>query len=267
MNKLICQICEKEFKSYKGLSFHISKGHKIKVKYYYDIYLKKINEEMCNNDECVNTCNFANINYGYYKYCCRSCRNKSIEGRKISSRSSQSMWNDTNSSYHSENRSNKLKQKFIKLWSDPNSIFRTEEYINKKKQSLIKSHKNPNSGYNTKEYRKFRSDFMKDGGSSHCHKFITNPSKPQVALFKLCQELLPYPILNYPCLNYSIDIAIPKLNIAIEYDGSYWHQDKEYDKKRQTQIEDEGWKFIRYEDYIPYKHELLETTNEVLKNV
>lgn len=101
------------------------------------------------------------------------------------------------------------------------------------------------------------SKIMSDGGSAHANMFITNPSKPQVALFKLCQELLPYPIMNYPSCGYSIDIAVPSLNLAIEYDGSYWHQDEEYDNKRQTTIEEDGWAFLRYKDYVPDKNELM----------
>jgi len=41
-------------------------------------------------------------------------------------------------------------------------------------------------------------------------------------------------------------IAIPELKIAIEYDEPHWHQDKEKDRKRQTEIEKVGWKFLRY---------------------
>ena len=97
---------------------------------------------------------------------------------------------------------------------------------------------------------------MINGGAANCNRFIKNPSKPQIALFKLCQKLLPYPIMNYPCKGYSIDIAIPQLNLAIEYDGSYWHQDKEYDKKRQNELEQEGWNFLRYIDKVPKEEHL-----------
>lgn len=111
------------------------------------------------------------------------------------------------------------------------------------------------AGYNCPEC--FR-QWMLNGGAAYCNSFIKNPSKPQIKLFNLCQEILPYPILNYPCLNYSIDIAIPKLSIAIEYDGSHWHQNKQYDLKRQKELEKEGWKFLRYRDYVPSKKEILE---------
>ena len=39
--------------------------------------------------------------------------------------------------------------------------------------------------------------------------------------------------------NYSLDIAIPDKRIVIEYDGSYWHQDKDYDNKRKKYLENQ----------------------------
>ena len=98
---------------------------------------------------------------------------------------------------------------------------------------------------------------MKNRGSSYIRSFIKKISKPQLELFNLVKELYPETILEYQCLNYFIDIVIPNLKIAIEYDGSYWHQGREeYDDKRQKEIENEGWKFLRYRDYVPSKEEL-----------
>ena len=85
--------------------------------------------------------------------------------------------------------------------------------------------------------------------------FIKSPSKPQIKLFKLIKSIYPQAILNYPSLNFSIDIAIPKQMIAIEYDEPYWH-DKEKDKIRQRELENIGWKFLRYVRYIPVIDEL-----------
>jgi hypothetical protein len=95
------------------------------------------------------------------------------------------------------------------------------------------------------------SKFMKkrclDGFATYMSSCNKNPSKPQVKLFEQVKLLYPSAILNYPYKNYSIDIAIPELKIAIEYDEPYWHKDKEEaDKKRQIEIEKGGWKFIRY---------------------
>lgn len=116
------------------------------------------------------------------------------------------------------------------------------------------------------EVRNFYRDRMLNGGSSYAASFITNPSKPQVELFKLVKQLCHCAILNYPLENKSLDIAIPFHKIAIEYDGSYWHPDEEKDNERQKQIESLGWKFIRYRDYIPSLKELEENIqNEILR--
>jgi len=92
---------------------------------------------------------------------------------------------------------------------------------------------------------------MLNGKAAYMLSFIKNPSRPQVELFEIIEQLYPQAVLNYPSLNRSIDIAIPDLMIAIEYDGSYWHQDEEADLIRQEELEAVGWKFLRYVDYIP----------------
>lgn len=93
---------------------------------------------------------------------------------------------------------------------------------------------------------------------------VTNPSKPQVELFNLTKELYPQAIINFPIVGFCIDIAIIDKKIAIEYDGSYWHQDIEKDLKRQKGLENLGWKFVRYMDYIPTKEELIQDINKII---
>jgi hypothetical protein len=93
---------------------------------------------------------------------------------------------------------------------------------------------------------------MLDGGAVHALSFLKNSSKPQVALYKMLQQLCPNPIMNYPIYyrkkwNYSIDIADPRLGLAFEYDEPYWHKHKGRDLLRQRRIEEIGWKFLRYE--------------------
>ena len=120
--------------------------------------------------------------------------------------------------------------------------------------------------------------YMKNGGSAHCNSFPrdpvkikkikesqrqkcldghaitmlkaqTNPSKPEVMLREMVKEIYPDCEFQYGVFNYALDVAIPDYKIAIEYDG-WFHFDteehKEYHKMRQTRIEKEGWKFIRY---------------------
>ena len=50
-----------------------------------------------------------------------------------------------------------------------------------------------------------------------------------------------------------VDIFIPEINTAIEYDGRYWHSGKENkDKKKQSSIEAVGIRLIRVRE-IPLK--------------
>ena len=155
--------------------------------------------------------------------------------------------------YYFNNNSMKIKE-VIKKNIESNKIMRNsdkgKEWKNKISIKAKLRHKNrPELSQKQREY-------MLNGGAAIASAGIKNPSKPQVEIFEMIKNLGYNTKLNHPCLNYSIDIAIPDLKIAIEYDGSYWHQDKEKDRIRQENIEKEGWKVIRYVDYIPTLDEL-----------
>jgi hypothetical protein len=75
-------------------------------------------------------------------------------------------------------------------------------------------------------------------------------SAPQLEIFKMVKEKYPTAVLEYPVLDYCLDIAVPELKLCFEYDGSYWH-DVEKDKKRDEVLEEMGWKIIRYVDKLP----------------
>jgi len=109
------------------------------------------------------------------------------------------------------------------------------------------------------EHRKRTSEYALNGHATYMCSCNSNPSKPQAVLFELIKSLYSTAILNHPSLNFSIDIAIPDLNIAIEYDEPYWH-DFEKDKIRQRKLETIGWRFLRYISYVP-------TINELKNNI
>ena len=155
--------------------------------------------------------------------------------------------------YPSEKTRKLMGKNSMERWKDPKyremmiEIFNRPEKIEKYKKSMI------DNGV----YERAR-QWMLNGGVAYISSFIKSPSKPQVVLYELTKQLYPSAKLNYPVkeFNRNIDIAIPEIMVAIEYDGSWWHQDKDYDKKRQEQLETLGWKFLRYEDYIPPLDEL-----------
>ena len=83
MSKYTCLICNKTYKVYQSLSNHI-KVHKITIKEYYDIFIKKKNEEICKNPSCSNITSFLGGWYGYSECCSQKCACKylKITGRK-----------------------------------------------------------------------------------------------------------------------------------------------------------------------------------------
>lgn len=68
-----CKICNCECNGYHHLAMHVKKEHKISSKDYYDKYLKKENEEFCNNSNCNNKVKYIGISVGYQKYCSCKC--------------------------------------------------------------------------------------------------------------------------------------------------------------------------------------------------
>jgi len=144
------------------------------------------------------------------------------------------------------------------LWKDPD--FR-DMVVNQNSKNLKKMWSEPEFDY----YRQAVKEGWQNWDENKPFPFT---SKPQQELFDIIQGVCPYPVLEYPCImtNTCIDVAIPSLSIAIEYDGSYWHQDREEkDKIRQEKLEYMGWSFIRYIDIVPSKEEILDDINKTLK--
>ena len=128
-------------------------------------------------------------------------------------------------------------------------------------------HKN---GVNKLEVKTKKTERMLNGGAVYANQFVRKTSWPQIKTYRNTCLVAPYPILNYPVYIrkrrwLSIDIAIPQLAIAIEYDGSRWHQDKERDDKKTKDLQEEGWKVIRYRDHVPTKEQVLNDINKTLE--
>lgn len=96
-------------------------------------------------------------------------------------------------------------------------------------------------------------------------------SSQQKTIFEMCKEIFPeYKIeLNAPLRELSLDIKITTpdgINIDLEYDCWYWHQDKNRDRRRDEVVKKYGYKVIRIKSgkKIPTKEELVETIQYVL---
>ena len=300
-----CEICERYFKGGMiGLSHHIGRKHKITSKEYYDRFLKEESEGICRLEGCSKETRFSYLSNGYSKFCSSSHAAKSSKTKKKREKTCtikygvRNVFQDSKVKKRIEktctkkygvknpSQSREIKQKIKETCIEKyggNCPYQSETVKKKGEETCLENHgvrhamlsekvkkrleeiflerygvRNPNQ---VEERRKY----MREGGAAYMNSFIKNPSKPQVELFHLTQKLCPYVTLNYPCIGYSIDIAVPKLSLAIEYDGSCWHQNKSYDERRQKELEEVGWNFIRYIDYVPSKKELLRDINVLLK--
>lgn len=68
-------------------------------------------------------------------------------------------------------------------------------------------------------------------GCPRCAK-ITHTSFPEQAIYYYVKKVYPDAINSDRHLGFELDIFIPSRNIAIEYDGEAWHQDRKKDERK-----------------------------------
>ena len=77
-------------------------------------------------------------------------------------------------------------------------------------------------------------------------------SRKQIEIYEILKEDFHDAQLNYPIKTkaglYFADVGIPSLKLNLEYDSSYWHQDKVKDLKRDKNIKATGWNVIRIKE-------------------
>ena len=231
-----CRICEKDCLNYHILSEHL-RTHKVTSKAYYDKFIGGRKECVV----CGKETEYLNLNKGYRLHC--SCKCRATDPLWLSKFEEVSLIKyGVKHPYKSDVIKNKRDTTCIERYGVSNPM---------KVESILERQQETAEDNGVFEKIKQR---MLNGGAARANAFVKSPSKPQVELFNKVKSLYEDAILNYPCLNYSIDVAIPSLKVAIEYDSSYWHNygnNKENDKLRQDKLETLGWKVVRYTDQVP----------------
>lgn len=79
-----------------------------------------------------------------------------------------------------------------------------------------------------------------------CPKCNSQTSKNEIRILAELRVFFPDILSRHKIAAQEVDIFIPSLNLAIEYDGSFWHDSKAVrDAEKQSIIEGEGIKLIR----------------------
>jgi very-short-patch-repair endonuclease len=107
----------------------------------------------------------------------------------------------------------------------------------------------------SEEFKEKQRQRLLNGQAVMMNKCITKLSKPELKLREIVKLLYPNCEFQYKVFNYSLDIALIEKKIAIEYDGWYHFDSKESierHNRRQKQIEEQGWKFLRYNIFQPF---------------
>ncbi len=171
---------------------------------------------------------------------------------------------------------------------------RMKEYISKLRieKGLAKGERNPMFGKNHKKSTKLKiSQIVRDFyyNNPKAHPIYTMAkrykkqkikrggyiSRGQITIYNLIKNnfyksaKLNYPIKGNKRVYYG-DVVIPLKKLNVEYDGSYWHEDrKELDKIRDKDIINKGWKVIRIDEgeftKIKPKEEILNYLRNLIK--
>lgn len=75
-----CGICKKKFDDHETMKRHVASGHKITIRDYYDIYVRREYEGLCK--ECNTKTKFMGLELGYARLCNSCSKSVNIDGTK-----------------------------------------------------------------------------------------------------------------------------------------------------------------------------------------
>lgn len=145
---MICDICNKEFKTYVGLSCHIRQSHNITSQEYYDKYIRKEGEGFCN--VCQKQTSFRNLHIGYSRFCSKKCIQNNEETKNKIQQTCLDRY-DSKNVYASEYGKQKCRETWLENLGVENP-FQSEEVKEKIKQTNLERY-NSEYSFQSKEIK------------------------------------------------------------------------------------------------------------------
>lgn len=238
----ICKICEKEYEKVSGLLTHIQFNHKeYTPETYYRTFLMTDSSE-CNCKTCGKPVPFHNIQVGYRKYCNKKCawqdpeiKQKRAETISKMSDTQKKEWRNKNKEAHKDIITGKYISKKEQNKRQEISENHFKEYLNKCNCDFIKYDKRVYfkcRKCNTEDsfVRSLIDRYDRNGDYDLCHycndkRYV---SQPEHEIRKFISKIYAGKIISgdRKLLNgKELDIVLPDIKLAIEYDGLYWHND------------------------------------------
>ena len=145
---MICDICNKEFKTYVGLSCHIRQSHNMTSQDYYNKYIRKEGEGFCN--VCQKPTSFRNFHIGYSRFCSKKCIQNSEETKNKIQQTCLDRYNNKNV-YASEYGKQKCRETWLENLGVENP-FQSEKVKGKIKQTNLERY-NSEYSFQSKEIK------------------------------------------------------------------------------------------------------------------
>ena len=248
-----CAICHKTFKNLNALCTHFQKLHKLSAKEYYDRFLKTPDEGICK--ACGNPTKFSNkLKTGYNQYCSNYCSTHSSDRNQkiVDSRRKNGNWFPNGVSSRADTRDNYIRKHghdYLYNTEESKELhrIRNTEYVFKKYQEEIHRQNCELIEYNNLLYKchcnTCNTDFyimnqalkirliLHTPLCTNCNHISGITSDGENSLYNFITENTNVNVIrnDRKILNgKELDIYLPELNLAFEFDGKYWHADPRF---------------------------------------
>ena len=249
-----CKICSKELKNNIALGLHV-KQHNLNSQQYYNLYLKKPNEGIC--PVCGKPTKWWSLDKGYMQHCSYKCTQNDknvIHKRELHFIKKYGVKNP----YQAQEVKDMIVAQNLERYGYEYNLQRPE-IIEKGRQTKLKLYGSPTYNNSNKAMQTCMEKYGTNSFSAN--KKHTSTSKKEAKLYKILKKYcLDEIILNtfdviFPL---ELDIFIPSLNLAFEYNGSYWHSteviEKSYHYNKSIQCYNKGIRLIHFYEFESWEY-------------
>lgn len=229
-------------------------GEEIKKSYKDYIYQHKQGKDCCGKCKHIKICETDNIKYGGNSPTC----DEIVRQKQINTLMEKY---NVVSPAKNENIKNKMLETSLRLYGT-NTPSKSDVVKKKMNKTCIEKYGGKSSQCDINIRKKTMETRMKNGSFP--------VSKQELSLVKLLKEIYgkencfsQYILdkISFDCL-----LIVNNIKIDVEYDGNYWHKDKQKDRRRDYYTISKGYKVLRFKsDYnIPTKQQIIDSVNYLI---